>query len=265
MAVALVLGRPRALERLVDRAPHDELAAEDAHRRGHRLAHHRLARAGDEAAQGGAQIVRLGLRMQQPAGQHQRPGRGVDEERFRVAEMARPIGLAELVADQPVDGLGIGDAQQRLGEAEQAPPPPARTARIRAGTRRCRPCRAARGGPRSPDGARSRRSGRGRPAASRRRRGCAPPPRSRRSGSLSRIAARNGEAGGKGAVDTISMTGFLSRAPAIRPDCADISANAGGGARSVMWCVVRERRSPQPGFGAGERAGDPCADGGKSA
>jgi hypothetical protein len=31
--------------------------------------------------------------------------------------MARPIGLAELVADQPVDGVGVGDAQQRLGEA----------------------------------------------------------------------------------------------------------------------------------------------------
>src|SRR6516164_5209038 len=36
-----------------------------------------------------------------------------------MAEVARPVGLAELVADQPIDGLGIGDAQQRLGEAEQ--------------------------------------------------------------------------------------------------------------------------------------------------
>ena len=36
-----------------------------------------------------------------------------------MAEMALPVGLADLVADQPVDGLGIGDAQQRLGEAHQ--------------------------------------------------------------------------------------------------------------------------------------------------
>ena len=56
---------------------------------------------------------------QQPAGQHQGPGRGVDEERAGMAEMALPIGGGDLVADQPVDGLGIGNAQQRLGEAHQ--------------------------------------------------------------------------------------------------------------------------------------------------
>ena len=94
MSVALMLGRAGALERFLDCAPHDELAGEDAHRRRHRLAHHRLARASREAAQGGTQIMRLGLRMQQPPGQHQRPGRGVDEHRFRMAEMARPVGLA---------------------------------------------------------------------------------------------------------------------------------------------------------------------------
>ncbi len=36
-----------------------------------------------------------------------------------MAEMALPVGAGDLVADQPVDGLGIGDAQQRLGEAHQ--------------------------------------------------------------------------------------------------------------------------------------------------
>ena len=36
-----------------------------------------------------------------------------------MPEMPFPIGPAELVADQPVDGPGIGDAQQRLGEAQE--------------------------------------------------------------------------------------------------------------------------------------------------
>ena len=39
-----------------------------------------------------------------------------------MSEVARPIGLAELVADQPVDGFGIRNAQQCLGEAEQCHP-----------------------------------------------------------------------------------------------------------------------------------------------
>jgi hypothetical protein len=36
-----------------------------------------------------------------------------------MPEMALPIRLADFVADQPVDGLRIGDAQQRLGEAQE--------------------------------------------------------------------------------------------------------------------------------------------------
>ena len=63
------------------------------------------------------QIAR-GLGAQQPPGQHQCPSRGVDKDRIGMAEMARPIGLAELVADQLVDGLGVGNAQQGFGEAE---------------------------------------------------------------------------------------------------------------------------------------------------
>ena len=36
-----------------------------------------------------------------------------------MAEMALPIGRSDLVADQPVDCVGVRDAQQRLGEAHQ--------------------------------------------------------------------------------------------------------------------------------------------------
>jgi hypothetical protein len=80
MTIARGLGRAGAVERFLDRAAHDELAREDAHRRGHRLAHDRLARARGKAAQCGAQIVRRGIGAHQPPGQHQRPGRRIDKD-----------------------------------------------------------------------------------------------------------------------------------------------------------------------------------------
>ncbi len=51
IAIAAGLGGFGALQRLVDGAAHDELAAEDLHRLGDRLADHRLAAAGDQALQ----------------------------------------------------------------------------------------------------------------------------------------------------------------------------------------------------------------------
>ena len=61
----------------------------------------------------------LAGRRHQPAGQHQAPGGGVDEQRRAVAEMRAPIAGRELVADQRVARRGVGNAQQRLGEAHQ--------------------------------------------------------------------------------------------------------------------------------------------------
>ena len=59
-------------------------------------------------------------RRAQPAGQHQRPGRGIDEQRGGLAEMPRPIAARQLVADQlGRRSRGIGNAQQRLGKAHQ--------------------------------------------------------------------------------------------------------------------------------------------------
>ena len=81
VTIALALGRPRAVERFLDRATHHELARQYAHRRGNRLAHDRLTRARRKAAERGAQIVR-GLDAHKPPGQHQRPGRGVDKGRL---------------------------------------------------------------------------------------------------------------------------------------------------------------------------------------
>ncbi len=49
-AIALCFGGRGAVERLGDGAAHDELVPQDAHRRRHRLAQHRLAAARDEPA-----------------------------------------------------------------------------------------------------------------------------------------------------------------------------------------------------------------------
>ncbi len=88
------------------------------------------------------------------AGQHQGPGRSVDQDRLAVADMGLPIGLAELVADQAIGGAGVGNPQQRLGQHSSATPswvdswyscrnfstpPPARGARPHAGDQRTGP------------------------------------------------------------------------------------------------------------------------------
>ncbi len=124
MPVTFLLSLARPVDRLIDGATHHELAAENVHRRGHRLAHDRFAGPDDKVAQGGAQIVLARIGAQQAAGQHQCPGRGVDKDRLRLPEMAFPISLTDLVADQPVDRLRIGDAQQGFGETQQRHPFP---------------------------------------------------------------------------------------------------------------------------------------------
>ena len=118
MAIADRLGRPGLGERLVDRPTHDELAAHDPHAGGNRLANDRLARARHQSAdQPGRRRVRA--QLDQAPGQHQRPGRGVDEERGGLADMPVPVGRTDLVADQAVDRLGIRDPQQGLGQTHQ--------------------------------------------------------------------------------------------------------------------------------------------------
>ena len=78
----------------------------------------RLAAAGDEAGQRRRQ-ARLAGRRRQPAGDHEAPGRGVDEQRRAAADMRAPVAGRDLVADQRVAGRGVGNAQQRLGEAHE--------------------------------------------------------------------------------------------------------------------------------------------------
>ena len=106
------------LQRLVDRSAEDEIAAEDLHRLAHRGTDDRLAEPADRAAKRRLPIVGAVLRaFEHLAGQQQRKGRGVDERRVRPAELLRPVRSRELVGDQLVGGVRVGNAQQRLGEA----------------------------------------------------------------------------------------------------------------------------------------------------
>ena len=101
--------------------PHYELAAQDAHRLDHRLADHGLAGFCHRSAQEVAHVAKLVVagQVHHPAREHQGPGGGVDEERFAPAQMAMPVGLGDLVADQAVGGVGVGNPQQGLGQAHE--------------------------------------------------------------------------------------------------------------------------------------------------
>ena len=120
MAVMGALALVRALQRFADRAPHHELVAHDAHGLTHREPDGRLAHPPDQAPEGAAGIA-TGLvgQADQVAGQQQAPGGGVDQDGARPAKMRVPVGVAELVADQPVGRVLVGNAQQGLGDAHQ--------------------------------------------------------------------------------------------------------------------------------------------------
>ena len=72
--------------------------------------------AADEARQVAARVL---VGVDQPAGEHQAPGRGVDQHRVRLAGVAGPVGRGDLLGDQAVAGLLVGRAQQRFGQAHE--------------------------------------------------------------------------------------------------------------------------------------------------
>ena len=118
VTVAALFAVAGARHGAADRAPHDELAAENAHRLHHRLADHRLAGARQQAAQH-LPPWRSVIGGDQMAGEHQRPGGCIDEHRARLAQMRIPSGAADLVPDQAVHRGPVGHAQQRLGQTHQ--------------------------------------------------------------------------------------------------------------------------------------------------
>ena len=120
IAVAGIGALARARQGLADGPAHDELVAHDPHRLAHRQPHHRLADAADQALERAGRVVAgQVVEVDQAAGEHQAPGRGVDQHRLALAQVLLPVGVAELVADQLVGGFLVGDAQQRLGHAHQ--------------------------------------------------------------------------------------------------------------------------------------------------
>jgi len=113
----------RALQRRFDSAAEHELLAHHLDRGAHRLADHGFADARGQPLEPAAEIgLRILVDIDQLAGEHQPPGRGIHEQAVRLAEMARPIGRSDFLGDQAVARLGIGRAQQRFGEAHQRQP-----------------------------------------------------------------------------------------------------------------------------------------------
>ncbi len=120
VAVVRVAALARARQGLADGAPHHELVAHDLHRLPHREPDHRFADAPDQALEGPVHVApRVVGEVDQVAGEHQAPGRRVHQHRLRLPDVPLPVRLAELVADQRVGGVLVGDAQQRLGHAHQ--------------------------------------------------------------------------------------------------------------------------------------------------
>ena len=119
IAPAAAFGGVGACEGFVDRAAHHELPCQHAHAAAQGGADHRLAHAADHAGDGSGDAVLRFLHGQHAAGQHEGPGVGVHCQRFAAANMVLPVAAADAVLDQGVGGGGVGDAQQRLGEAEQ--------------------------------------------------------------------------------------------------------------------------------------------------
>jgi hypothetical protein len=109
--------RPAALHGLRDGAAEHELLAHLAHCGGNGRADDRFAEPADHGAQRAFDAA-FAL-VQNAAGQHQRPGRGVDENGARSAGMRGPVVRRDLVADQFVDRLVVRHAQQRLGQTHQ--------------------------------------------------------------------------------------------------------------------------------------------------
>ena len=105
-------------QRLGDGLAGDELVAQHPHRQIDALADQRLTAFGDQLGESRTEAL-LAAGANQLAGHQQTPGGGIDEQRRRFAQMATPVAFADLVCDQAVGGLAVGNPQQRFGQAHQ--------------------------------------------------------------------------------------------------------------------------------------------------
>ncbi len=109
-----------ARQRLFDAAPDHEFTADDAHGSAHGQTHQGLAGfAGELSHPPGGIGLDGGIQLENAAGEHQSPGRGIDEQRLRLAGVGRPVAGSQLFGDQTIRGGIIGNAQQRLSDAHE--------------------------------------------------------------------------------------------------------------------------------------------------
>ena len=120
VAIASVGLLLRALHRRGDRAAHYILMAHDPHRLTNGQAHYRLTGLVGDPGQHRAKIRAGRLPdANHASGQHQPPGRRVDEQRLASAEVRFPVSAGEFVGNQRLGGLIVRNPQQRLGQAHQ--------------------------------------------------------------------------------------------------------------------------------------------------
>ena len=105
-------------QRFLDGLAGDELLAHHPHAQVHALAHQRLSALLEDAGERRGQLV-LAVGAHQPAGDDQAPGGGVDEDGRGLAHVGLPVAVADLVTDERIARLAVGNAQQRLGQAHQ--------------------------------------------------------------------------------------------------------------------------------------------------
>ena len=102
----------RTIQRLLDGATHDELMSHDAHRLAKRGAQDGLAQAAGDPGNEAARIMHVVIRWtDDAAGEHETPGRRVDEQGFRLTEMRGPIATGDLVRDELVRRRIVGNTQ----------------------------------------------------------------------------------------------------------------------------------------------------------
>ena len=108
--------RAHALQGFTDRLAEDEMRAHEPHRLADRRAQRRQA---DASRKAGQYALRRLARMEDPRAQAERPARSRDEQGIGFDCVMRPIGMTELVFDQPIGGRRVRNPQQRLGEHHQ--------------------------------------------------------------------------------------------------------------------------------------------------
>ena len=118
IAEAVRLHRSGPGECFADGLPHDELFTHHPHGEIDALADQRFSASGDQSDQRIRQRA-LARGPRQFAGDHQSPGRGVDEQRRAVTEMGAPVAAADLVADQRIARGAVGNTQQCFRQTHQ--------------------------------------------------------------------------------------------------------------------------------------------------